>query len=81
MPDKSRIEMLKAGNAALQERINQLSMAIELAWGLIANVGEGDWDLESSEWQKAAHKWWDKYGVYACERKEATYGEEENEEG
>ena len=34
-------------------------LAIELAWGIIANVGGGDWDKETKEWKEAAIKWRD----------------------
>lgn len=34
---------------------------LELAWGLIANKGGGDWDRESEEWREAATRWRDKY--------------------
>lgn len=36
---------------------------LDTAWGLIANVSDGDWDRAdvSSEWKKAAEHWRDKY--------------------
>ncbi len=34
---------------------------LELAWGIIANAGGGDWEKESKEWQDAAIKWRDNY--------------------
>lgn len=34
---------------------------LELAWGIIANAGGGDWERESKEWQDAASKWRDCY--------------------
>ena len=34
---------------------------LELAWGVIANAGGGDWDKESKEWQNAAVRWRDCY--------------------
>ncbi|RLI67092.1 hypothetical protein DRO91_10725 [Candidatus Heimdallarchaeota archaeon] len=36
---------------------------LELAWGLIANAYEGDWDKapESTGWKKAAERWRDEY--------------------
>lgn len=30
---------------------------LEAAWGIIANAGGGDWELESPEWQEAAKAW------------------------
>lgn len=35
----------------------RLMRALELAWGLIANAGEGDWDRERPEWKEAAIRW------------------------
>jgi hypothetical protein len=34
---------------------------LELAWGIIANAGGGNWERESKEWQDAAVKWRDAY--------------------
>ncbi len=33
----------------------------EVAWGIIANAGGGDWKTQSPEWVKAAEAWRDKY--------------------
>lgn len=46
---------------------------IELAWGVIANAGGGNWTLETQEWQDAAHAW----GVGAGFRREHPYDYEE----
>jgi len=43
------------GHAAAREPL------LELAWGVIANAGGGDWEKESKEWQEAAAKWRDQY--------------------
>lgn len=43
---------------------------LELAWGIIANAGGGDWERENKEWQKAAAKWRDDY--FAAMRREET---------
>ncbi len=38
--------------------------SIELAWGLIANVSEGDWTKQKKDWQDAAAKWRDEvFGI------------------
>ena len=29
------------------------------AWGVIANVSEGDWTKQTEEWQEAAKRWRD----------------------
>ncbi len=34
---------------------------VDWAWGIIANVGGGNWDRETPEWQTAAGKWRDRY--------------------
>lgn len=34
---------------------------LELAWGVIANAGGGNWELETTEWQGAAAVWRDQY--------------------
>jgi hypothetical protein len=33
----------------------------ELAWGVIANAGGGDWKRETEEWQGATARWRDRY--------------------
>jgi len=30
---------------------------LEMAWGVIANAGGGDWTKETLQWQGAAHSW------------------------
>jgi hypothetical protein len=30
---------------------------LELAWGIIANAGGGDWSTQTQEWQDAAVRW------------------------
>ena len=34
---------------------------LESAWGIIANAGNGNWEIESKTWQEAAEKWRDNY--------------------
>jgi hypothetical protein len=34
---------------------------LNLAWGLIANAGGGNWSVETDEWQKAARRWQELY--------------------
>ena len=41
--------------------VRRLEDGMEIAWGIIANVGGGDWAKESSMWQKAAESWRDEY--------------------
>jgi hypothetical protein len=42
--------------ASVAER---LIIRLQLAWGIIANAGGGNWELETEEWQKAAANWRD----------------------
>lgn len=34
---------------------------LDLAWGVIANAGGGNWETEKKEWQEAAVIWRDRY--------------------
>lgn len=34
---------------------------LELAWGIIANAWEGNWDQAPAEWLAAAQRWRDRY--------------------
>ena len=55
----------------LVEQVNRFEDDIEIAWGIIANAGGGDWGKESEGWQEAAVRWrddvWNKIaaGVYS----------------
>jgi hypothetical protein len=40
---------------------NKITELEEIAWGIIANAGGGDWDLETPEWKAAAIRWRDEY--------------------
>lgn len=35
--------------------------AVEEAWGIIANAGDGNWEIQTPEWQAAAEQWRDRY--------------------
>lgn len=65
-PDPRNVEL--APTPALIDAINgardgvkQLLETIDLAWGLIANAGDGDWSKESALWQQAAVRWRDQH--------------------
>lgn len=45
-----------------------LMLGMELAWGVIANAGEGNWERESSGWRWAAENWRDNHWHKALER-------------
>lgn len=37
---------------------------LEMAWVVIANASEGNWDKQTDEWTEAATKWRDYYFRY-----------------
>jgi hypothetical protein len=45
--------------AFIESHVDRLNEDIEIAWGIIANAGGGDWDREGAEWKKAAERWRD----------------------
>lgn len=45
---------------------------LDLAWGLIANAGNGNWDTLSADWVQAAEKWRDEYHSILKVNKEAA---------
>ena len=45
----------------LQSKLDGLWEAVELAWGLIANAGGGNWSKETPDWQEAAARWRDEH--------------------
>jgi hypothetical protein len=47
--------------AALEAERDRLDDGIEIAFGIIANAGGGNWTLESVEWQEAAARWRDAF--------------------
>lgn len=51
-----------------QREILRLMDALELAWGVIANVDGGDWTGQSPEWQQAAARWRDEQWHPALDR-------------
>lgn len=44
-----------------KEEAEKLEEMLHSAWGVIANAGAGNWELESQEWRAAAEVWRDKY--------------------
>jgi len=45
----------------LDELIETQDNLLESAWGIIANAGYGNWEVETSEWQEAAARWRERY--------------------
>lgn len=41
--------------------VDRLRLSEEMAWGLIANAFEGNWDRAPSTWHRAAERWRDEY--------------------
>lgn len=48
--------------AAVDAQRREATELCELAWGVIANAGEGNWARESKRWQAAAKRWRGRYG-------------------
>jgi hypothetical protein len=67
--------------AAEQDRAEVLRLmdAMELAWGVIANVDRGNWHMQSEEWRNAATYWRDEHWHPALERTRAARKEAGNE--
>lgn len=66
----SREQVARIINSALAKHRASASHALEIAWGIIANAGGGDWTKETPKWQEAAAKWRDEQLplMYAPER-------------
>lgn len=56
---------------ALQVENDKLREAVEIAWGVIANAGNGDWTTQSPDWQRAAIRWRDEHLNPAVNREAA----------
>ena len=59
--DTSHIEMITALAEAFAKRIDTHLNMLEVAWGIIANAGGGNWELESETWNDAAVRWRERY--------------------
>jgi hypothetical protein len=64
---EGRLEAAEAENARLRE-------ALEIAWGLIANANEGNWDGETQEWREAAIRWRDEHWHPSLDRAPSATG-------
>ena len=49
----------------LKDEIVKLGNILEAAWGVIANAGGGNWEIETKDWQEAAARWRDNYHTQA----------------
>lgn len=64
--DRRMLGSMMAARVLLEDaekRIARMEECIELAWGIIASAGEGNWQRESKDWQDAAAKW--RSGIYS----------------
>lgn len=59
-PTTSALEHISAERDRLRAQVVTLQDELELAWGLIANAGGGDWSKESPAWRQAAERWRDR---------------------
>lgn len=55
------MEDLRKELEAAQAQVAVLMDGMEMAWGVIANAGRGDWTLEHPDWREAAANWRDKH--------------------
>ena len=54
---------------AANDRIKRLEDCAEIAWGIIANVDDGSWQEQRSDWREAAIRWRDEQYAELSERK------------
>lgn len=59
--NENDVSRLQNAAAAHDEREKQMLDALEMAWGVIANAGGGDWETQSVEWQEVAARWRDEH--------------------
>jgi hypothetical protein len=50
-------------NTTTRDRESQVMDLLEAAWGLLANVSDGDWGKQPTLWQEAVVKWRERYHV------------------
>ena len=56
-PETLLIEAIEDFIISDKAKIEALEHKLDLAWGIIANAGGGNWKNETKEWQEAATKW------------------------
>lgn len=47
-----------------KQQLDSANDMLYMAWTIIANAGEGDWQKEGTEWQRAAENWRDEWHQY-----------------
>lgn len=65
-------EKLRAQLATARREAQTLLDGMEVAWGVIANAGQGDWAREGREWADAAVRWRDEHWHPALDRRRLT---------
>lgn len=58
----------------LKAEVERLRDGMEVAWGVIANAGGGDWDTQGDVWKQAAARWRDEHWHPALDRRTALPG-------
>jgi hypothetical protein len=61
MTDNTIVKQWADEVAQREAKNERLVDELELAWGIIANAGGGDWETQTKEWQDAATRWRDRY--------------------
>lgn len=64
------------GDAVVEQVVDPLYEALGDAWGLLANVSEGDWEAQPQEWQEAVTRWRDQtwHPLLARRREQTVVG-------
>jgi len=71
----ARLREERAVATRLAADVLRLRDQLEIAWGVIANAGGGDWSRETAEWQHAAARWRDGYFSEPLRARAAAQGE------
>ena len=59
MRERDRTQEIERELVEAKARIARLDECIEVAWTLIANVSEGNWDKQRADWKDATVRWRD----------------------
>lgn len=63
LPDGKMGTSITHGTRRITDVLKEHDDAVQLAWGVIANAGGGDWKTQSRTWQQAAKRWRDRFVV------------------
>jgi len=61
MNSKDELMGQKAGESDKEAGTGLKDRLLETAWGIIANAGSGDWEMEAPDWRGAAERFRDTY--------------------